>query len=107
MSETAPTPETPKRTRNEGLKAGNTVLGGTIVPTLNNATLDSFTPDDYEFLKFHGCYQQDDRNDSHPQYQHRHRMLLPQSESLAASALASLIEEQLQPKRFDALDYNL
>jgi sulfite reductase (NADPH) hemoprotein beta-component len=62
MSETAPTLETPKLTRNEGLKAGNTVLGGTIVPTLNNASLDSFTPDDYEFLKFHGCYQQDDRD---------------------------------------------
>ncbi|HUC83615.1 MAG TPA: NADPH-dependent assimilatory sulfite reductase hemoprotein subunit, partial [Candidatus Acidoferrales bacterium] len=23
---------------------------------------DHFTPDDYEFLKFHGCYQQDDRD---------------------------------------------
>src|SRR6187402_2229188 len=62
MSETAPTPETPKLTRNEGLKAGNTVLGGTIMPTLNDASLDSFTQDDYEFLKFHGCYQQDDRD---------------------------------------------
>ena len=49
-------------TRNEGLKAGNTVLGGTIAPTLADANTDFFTQDDYEFLKFHGCYQQDDRD---------------------------------------------
>src|SRR5881394_690782 len=52
----------PKLTRNEGLKSNNTVLAGTIAQTLVNPDLDHFTEDDYEFLKFHGVYQQDDRD---------------------------------------------
>ena len=52
----------PKLTRNEGLKETNTLLGGSIASTLANPAVDSFTHDDYEFLKFHGVYQQDDRD---------------------------------------------
>jgi sulfite reductase (NADPH) hemoprotein beta-component len=52
----------PKLTRNEGLKETHTLLGGTISSTLANPAIDSFTHDDYEFLKFHGVYQQDDRD---------------------------------------------
>ena len=55
-------PEEPKLTRNEGLKQSFPMLGGTIVETLQNGALDAFTQDDYEFLKFHGVYQQDDRD---------------------------------------------
>ena len=55
-------PEAAKPTRNEGLKQGNPLLSGTIAQTLKDAALDSFTQDDYEFLKFHGVYQQDDRD---------------------------------------------
>jgi len=67
MSESAraagsPEPATPQLTRNEGLKSSNPGLAGTIAPTLNDANVDHFTHDDYEFLKFHGCYQQDDRD---------------------------------------------
>ena len=51
-----------KLTRNEGLKEGNTVLCGTIGQTLADAAAERFTEDDYEFLKFHGVYQQDDRD---------------------------------------------
>jgi len=51
-----------KPTRNEGLKAGSTLLAGTIAQTLADAALDRFSDDDYEFLKFHGVYQQDDRD---------------------------------------------
>src|SRR5258707_10294807 len=54
--------EPPKLTRNEGLKANNTPLAGTIAQTLANPSVDHFTEDDYEFLKFHGIYQQDDRD---------------------------------------------
>src|SRR5256885_10592476 len=54
--------EPPKLTRNEGLKQNNPVLSGTIAETLNDAALECFTQDDYEFLKFHGVYQQDDRD---------------------------------------------
>jgi sulfite reductase (NADPH) hemoprotein beta-component len=51
-----------KLTRNEGLKANCPTLAGTIGPTLANPALDRFSEDDYEFLKFHGIYQQDDRD---------------------------------------------
>src|SRR5204863_9247539 len=54
--------ETQKQTRNEGLKEENTVLAGTIEQTLDDAAAERFTEDDYEFLKFHGIYQQDDRD---------------------------------------------
>jgi sulfite reductase (NADPH) hemoprotein beta-component len=54
--------EPPKLTRNEGLKEGNPLLSGTIAQTLANPTVDRFSEDDYEFLKFHGIYQQDDRD---------------------------------------------
>lgn len=55
-------PESPKLTRNEGLKEANPILAGTITDTLADPALDHFTDDDYEFLKFHGVYQQDDRD---------------------------------------------
>ena len=55
-------PEQVKLSRNEGLKENNTLLAGTIAQTLANETADRFTEDDYEFLKFHGIYQQDDRD---------------------------------------------
>jgi len=51
-----------KLTRNEGLKDGNPLLTGTIHQTLADASAQNFTQDDYEFLKFHGVYQQDDRD---------------------------------------------
>src|SRR5947199_792119 len=52
----------PKRTRNEGLKEANPLLTGTIASTLADASAERFSDDDYEFLKFHGIYQQDDRD---------------------------------------------
>ncbi|HEX4121622.1 MAG TPA: NADPH-dependent assimilatory sulfite reductase hemoprotein subunit [Verrucomicrobiae bacterium] len=52
----------PKLSRNEGLKSGDPLLAGTIHQTLNDAAKDRFSEDDYEFLKFHGIYQQDDRD---------------------------------------------
>src|SRR3974390_2559503 len=57
------TAEPPKLSRNEGLKSsGNSLLAGTIAQTLTDPAIDRFTEDDYEFLKFHGIYQQDDRD---------------------------------------------
>ena len=53
---------TPKLTRNEGLKANDPMLAGTIVQTLADPAKERFSEDDYEFLKFHGIYQQDDRD---------------------------------------------
>src|SRR5580658_9711034 len=52
----------PKLTRNEGLKANDPLLAGTIVQTLAEPAKERFSEDDCEFLKFHGIYQQDDRD---------------------------------------------
>src|SRR5580698_7491246 len=54
--------EPAKLVRNEGLKEASPTLAGTIGQTLADATTDRFSDDDYEFLKFHGIYQQDDRD---------------------------------------------
>src|SRR5437667_2780900 len=51
-----------KLTRNEGLKESHPLLAGTIRQTLNDPEAPRFSEDDYEFLKFHGIYQQDDRD---------------------------------------------
>src|SRR3989440_13028598 len=51
-----------KLTRNEGLKTASPLLAGTIAQTLADASAERFSDDDYEFLKFHGIYQQDDRD---------------------------------------------
>jgi sulfite reductase (NADPH) hemoprotein beta-component len=59
---TSEAPPAPKLTRNENLKSGHTALEGTIAQTLADPAVDHFTDDDYEFLTFHGIYQQDDRD---------------------------------------------
>jgi len=50
------------RTHNEEIKDAIPTLAGTIAATLANPTADSFSGDDNQFLKFHGIYQQDDRD---------------------------------------------
>jgi sulfite reductase (NADPH) hemoprotein beta-component len=57
---TASEPE--RLSRNEGLKERNPLLSGTIAQALSDPATDHFSDDDYEFLKFHGVYQQDDRD---------------------------------------------
>jgi sulfite reductase (NADPH) hemoprotein beta-component len=52
----------PKLSRNEGLKEASPTLAGNIGATLANTAVDRFSEDDYEFLKFHGIYQGDDRD---------------------------------------------
>jgi sulfite reductase (NADPH) hemoprotein beta-component len=51
-----------KLSRQEGLKDHNPLLSGTIAQTLASDSTDHFSEDDYEFLKYHGVYQQDDRD---------------------------------------------
>ena len=51
-----------KLTHNEEIKAATPTLAGTIAATLNDAGADHFSEDDNQFLKFHGSYQQDDRD---------------------------------------------
>lgn len=56
--------ETPvkHRTHNEDIKEAIPTVAGTIAATIADPSADHFIQDDYEFLKFHGCYQQDDRD---------------------------------------------
>jgi len=49
-------------THNEEIKDAIPTLAGTIAATLANPSAVSFSGDDNQFLKFHGCYQQDDRD---------------------------------------------
>ena len=67
MSETATvTPKEPakekKPTHNEEIKTAIPTLAGTVAATLADPTLDRFSDDDTQFMKFHGIYQQDDRD---------------------------------------------
>jgi sulfite reductase (NADPH) hemoprotein beta-component len=59
MSNTAAAVEV---TKNELLKEASPTLAGTIAATSADAATDKFTEDDGQFLKFHGVYQQDDRD---------------------------------------------
>ena len=55
--------ETPaKLTHNEEIKAAIPTLAGTIAATIADPATDHFSEDDNQFLKFHGSYQQDDRD---------------------------------------------
>jgi sulfite reductase (NADPH) hemoprotein beta-component len=57
------TPDTTaKLTHNEEIKAAIPTLAGTIAATIADASADHFSEDDNQFLKFHGSYQQDDRD---------------------------------------------
>jgi sulfite reductase (NADPH) hemoprotein beta-component len=58
MSQSAPV----KITHNETIKTAIPTLAGTIAATVNDAAADHFSEDDNQFLKFHGSYQQDDRD---------------------------------------------
>jgi sulfite reductase (NADPH) hemoprotein beta-component len=51
-----------KLSPSEILKEGSPTLSGTIAQTLAHPELDRFSDDDTLFMKFHGIYQQDDRD---------------------------------------------
>ena len=52
----------PQLTHNEVIKDAIPTLAGTIASTLQDDSADRFSADDEQFLKFHGIYQQDDRD---------------------------------------------
>ena len=60
MSTAAPTEK--KLSRNEELKTAIPTLAGNIAATLADTAAMCFSADDEQFLKFHGIYQQDDRD---------------------------------------------
>lgn len=52
----------PALAKNELLKQRDPTLGGAIAATLADPNADRFSEDDEQFIKFHGFYQQDDRD---------------------------------------------
>ena len=56
------TPSAAQVSKNELIKTSDPTLGGSISATLTDAALDRFAENDEQFLKFHGIYQQDDRD---------------------------------------------
>ena len=52
----------PSLASNELLKLNDPTLAGTIAETLADQAQERFSDDDEQFLKFHGIYQQDDRD---------------------------------------------
>ena len=56
------TQPTPQPSANERLKQASPTLAGTIAQTLADPQADRFSDDDNQFLKFHGIYQEDDRD---------------------------------------------
>ncbi|MEM1221500.1 MAG: NADPH-dependent assimilatory sulfite reductase hemoprotein subunit [Verrucomicrobiota bacterium] len=53
---------TPKLHKNEGIKARSNFLRGTILEGLADSTTGSISADDQQLTKFHGIYEQDDRD---------------------------------------------
>ena len=51
-----------KLAKNEGIKTESDYLRGTIVESLNDDSTGAVAKDDEQLLKFHGTYQQDDRD---------------------------------------------
>ena len=58
MSESIPS----KPTHNEVIKQAVPTLAGNIAATIADPAADRFSDDDQQFIKFHGIYQQDDRD---------------------------------------------
>ena len=52
----------PKLSHNEVIKAAIPTLAGSIAATIADSSAQRFSDDDGQFLKFHGVYQQDDRD---------------------------------------------
>ena len=48
--------------KNEGLKAASNYLRGTILEGLADQSTGSISAEDQQLTKFHGVYQQDDRD---------------------------------------------
>ena len=51
-----------KKVKNEGIKETSDGLRGTVTSELENIEVKKFSPDNEQVLKFHGIYQQEDRD---------------------------------------------
>src|SRR6185436_6386121 len=85
-----------KLSHNEIIKEANPTLAGTLAQTLANPGAERFSEDDGQFLKFHGIYQQDDRDQrkvaKHYMFMIRTRLpggVIPPEQYLGLDRLAS------------------
>jgi sulfite reductase beta subunit-like hemoprotein len=62
MIETTPNETTPKPSHVEEIKLNNEGLGGVLIDQINDASTDRISDDAETLIKFHGSYQQDDRD---------------------------------------------
>jgi sulfite reductase (NADPH) hemoprotein beta-component len=62
MSETPALSPAPALSKNEILKENDPILAGQLAATIADESADHFSADDEQFMKFHGIYQQDDRD---------------------------------------------
>jgi len=62
MSDASAPAATPALAKNELLKQRDPTLAGDLAATLANPEAARFSEDDEQFIKFHGIYQQDDRD---------------------------------------------
>ena len=61
----------PKLHKNEGIKAGSRYLRGTILEGLADTSTGAISADDQQLTKFHGVYQQDDRDVRNQRRKHK------------------------------------
>ena len=59
---TLPPSKNPELSKNEGIKARSRALRGTIAEGMGNVVTGALAEDDTQLTKFHGFYQQDDRD---------------------------------------------
>ena len=62
---------TAKLHKNEGIKTGSDYLRGTILEGLSDASAGSIGADDQQLTKFHGIYQQDNRDVRNDRRKHK------------------------------------
>ncbi|MBK7537101.1 MAG: sulfite reductase, partial [Myxococcales bacterium] len=62
MSNTPPVPQAPAPSAVERIKADSRLLRGTLVESLEDQLTGGLRADDLPIIKFHGSYQQDDRD---------------------------------------------
>ncbi|MDP2138924.1 MAG: NADPH-dependent assimilatory sulfite reductase hemoprotein subunit, partial [Candidatus Didemnitutus sp.] len=96
MSEASSAPAAPPLSKNELLKQNDPTLAGQLAATLADPAADRFSADDEQFIKFHGIYQQDDRDrrktGKHYQFMIRNRVpggVVPPEQYLAFDELAT------------------
>jgi sulfite reductase (NADPH) hemoprotein beta-component len=93
-----PAPAPAKLSEVEGIKARSALLRGTIAQSLEDPLTGAIAPDDTQLIKFHGSYQQDDRD---VREERRHQKLEPDYSFMIRTRLPGGV---CSPRQWLALD---